>query len=109
MPARIELKTIVRTLYDRLWSTTKDDKVILHRDEFTTAILRAGLLADKTAIRTKWLMLPGFGAYTSTGNPRIFLPHQTLQDLYLVDLLALRLDLGITTPKAGDYIMGADQ
>lgn len=108
MPARIEIKTIVRTLYDRLWSTNKDDKVILHRDEFITTILRAGLMADKTAIRTKWQMLPGFGAYL-TGNPRIFLPHQTRQDVYLVDLLALRLDLNITTPKAGDYIVGATE
>jgi len=108
MPARIEIKTIVRTLYDRLWSTNKDDKVILHRDEFITTILRTGLMADKTAIRTKWLMLPGFGAYL-TGTPRIFLPHQTRQDVYLVDLLALRLDLNITTPKAGDYIVGASE
>lgn len=108
MPARIELDKICAALYNQKWTKDKDDRTTISRKEFEVAIIRSGLMVDKSAIRTKWLALPGFGTYTD-GTPCLFTPIPSREDIYIVDLLLLRARLGITTPKAGDYIVEASQ
>lgn len=106
MPARIELDKICAKLYNQKWTKTKDDRATISRKEFEVAIIRSGLMVDKSAIRTKWLALPGWHAYAD-GTPKVFVPIPSNEDIYIVDLLLLRGILNIPAPKAGDYIVEA--
>lgn len=108
MPARIELEKVCKTLHAQLWSKTTEDRITISRKQFEVAILRSGLMTDKSAIRTKWLALPGYETYAD-GTPCVFTPIPCREDYYLVDLLILRARLGIPAPKAGDYIVEASQ
>jgi len=106
MPARIELDKICAALYNQKWTKNKDDRTTVTRKEFEVAIIRSGLMVDKSAIRAKWLALPGWHAYTD-GTPCVFVPIPSREDLYIVDLLLIRRILNLPAPKAGDYIVEA--